>query len=251
MTKIWAHRGASGDYADNSMTAFTKASDQGADGIELDVQKTADGHLVIYHDENLVNLTGRRQWLCEQTLAQVQAYPLGPDTDDRVPLLTDFLDWFKTTDLTLNLEIKNGAIPIRGIEEELLVLVKDYQLLDRVIFSSFNHPSVKLLKELDPEARCAILYSAQLYRPWDYAKALNVDGLHPMRSNLLAEDLVEVCHLNKLKIAFWTLNEPEEMALAFKQGADAIITNYPIRASRLREQMSPKKGEGGQDEVRL
>ncbi len=238
--KIWAHRGASYDFPENSMIAFEQAVIQQADGIELDVQQTKDGVLVIYHDEHLGRLTGKNALLKDLTWAELQTLNICQTSSNhadqvcRIPKFSDFLSWFATQNIELNIEIKNGAYPIPGVEKRLLQEIENLHLENRIIFSSFNHLSMKEIKELNPEVRCGLLYLAQLYRPWEYANSLGVDALHPMKASLLYPDFVNICHDSGLAVHPWTIDDEAELKLAFSLNPDAVITNRPAFARKLR-----------------
>ncbi len=88
----------------------------------------------------------------------------------KIPLLEEVLEWLAKTKLLLNIEFKNNKIPYRGLEEEVITLVRKFSLEDRVVFSSFNHYSMKKCHMMAPDIQTAILYREGLHSPWAYAK---------------------------------------------------------------------------------
>ncbi|HNZ63712.1 MAG TPA: glycerophosphodiester phosphodiesterase family protein, partial [Bacillota bacterium] len=146
MPMIFAHRGVRKDFPENTMPAFRAALTMGLEGIELDVQRTADGRLVICHDENLKRLTGNDLLLKDLTWEQLSALNAGfyfPGAPvERIPSLEEFFNWFAQTPLTVNIEIKNSVFPFSLIESEILDAIDHYHLRKRVIISSFNLQSV-------------------------------------------------------------------------------------------------------------
>lgn len=188
-TKIFAHRGVRKYHAENTMTAFKAAEAMRLDGIELDVQRTADGRLVICHDENLTRLTGRDLWLKDltyQELSQLNVAHYFPGSPhESAPLLDEFLAWFKTSSMVVNLELKNTVIPYEGMEEEVLALVDRHGLRDRVIISSFSLESATLFKRLAPDMDVGFLYQKML--PSVVGKVLShgLDAIHPLYANQL------------------------------------------------------------------
>ncbi|MDI9502965.1 MAG: glycerophosphodiester phosphodiesterase family protein [Peptoniphilaceae bacterium] len=233
-TEIWAHRGASRDEPENTMAAFEKACKDGADGLEMDVQRTKDGELVVFHDEALGRLTGDPRQLKDLTRKELRALRVANAHD--IPLLADVLRFCKEQDLRLNIELKNSVHLYPGLEEEIAELVRDAGLFsDRIIYSSFNHLSIQKMKSIDPKAPVGLLYAGILHEPWNYAKTLGADALHPMLNSLQIPDFVKHCHAEGIRVHTWTADEDAHILAALALGADAVITNVPAHAVRLRE----------------
>ena len=142
-TKVWAHRGASGYRPENTMEAFELAIKQGADGIELDVHTSADGELIVMHDETVDRVTDKTGLIKDMTLAQLKELKVSTDVEPngiyRVPTLVEVLDLMRTTDMMVNIELKNSICFYPGMEEKILKLVKEMHMEDQLIYSSFNH----------------------------------------------------------------------------------------------------------------
>ena len=162
-TKVWAHRGASGYRPENTMEAFELAIKQGADGIELDVHTSADGELIVMHDETVDRVTDKTGLIKDLTLAQVKELKVSTDAEPngiyRVPTLAEVLDLMRTTDMMVNIELKNSICFYPGMEEKILKLVKEMHMEDQLIYSSFNHYSLMQLKQLDDHVQTGILFS--------------------------------------------------------------------------------------------
>lgn len=239
-TKIFAHRGVRKYHAENTMAAFQAAEAMGLEGIELDVQRTADGQLVICHDENLLKLTGRDVWLKDLTYSQLEELNVAdyrPDSPaQQAPLLSTFLDWFKGTSLVVNLELKNTVIPYPGMEEEVIQMVRHYQVTDRVILSSFSLDSVALAKRLAPEIDVGFLY--QKFQPSvvNKARKLNLDAIHPLFVNQLWPWLTWQAHRRGLKVRVWTVDHPFFIRNALRRKVDTIMTDDPELVLRLRQE---------------
>ncbi|WP_438444913.1 glycerophosphodiester phosphodiesterase [Gorillibacterium sp. sgz5001074] len=229
---VYAHRGASGDAPENTMAAFRLALEQGAEGIELDVQMTADGLLAVIHDETLDRTTDRKGWVGDLTYDEIRradaSFRFPAYKGEPVPLLSQVLELLVPTSLELNIELKNGIRLYDGMEEAAVRLVREYGLEQRVVFSSFNHYSVAKLVRLAPEIESGILYEAGLYRPWDYASTVGARALHPYLYSINRE-LTDAAHEAGLKVRPWTANSEQEWAALTAAGVDAIITNYPAR----------------------
>ena len=145
--RVFAHRGYSGKYPENTMLAFREAEKTGADGIELDVQLTKDGEIVIIHDETLERTTTGTGWVKDHTLAELKALDASiikgtAYSPERIPTLEEYCRWVKDTKLVTNIELKTSIVYYPEIEEKTAEMVKAFGLEDRMIFSSFNHLSI-------------------------------------------------------------------------------------------------------------
>ena len=231
-TKVWAHRGASAYAPENTREAFSLAVRQGADGVELDVQMTRDGELVVAHDETIDRVSDGSGYIKDFTLEELKRHhfnKLHPECEDSaMPTLKEVYELLLDTGLTVNVEIKSGIIQYEGIEEKVLALTKEMSMEDRVIYSSFYHPSLVLLKKLDPSVTTGLLYSDGLIDAAGYGKDIvGVDALHPALYHMQDKELIPSARARGLKLHVWTVNGREEMELLAGLGIDAIITNHP------------------------
>ncbi|WP_284690956.1 glycerophosphodiester phosphodiesterase [Propioniciclava coleopterorum] len=233
VTKVWAHRGASGSSPENTLPAFEMAIEQGADGLEFDVQLTRDDHVVVIHDETLERTTDGRGWVADHSLEDLRRLDAGAGHEGfegvRIPTLAEVFDLVRDADVRLNVELKNSRIPYQGLEERVLAIIDDYGLADRVIVSSFDHNSLRGLAESGTTLPLGILYSEPLWRPWNYAVKLGASALHPSLSATRPK-VVERSHEAGLEVNVWTVNEPVEVERVRDLGVDALITNFPARA---------------------
>jgi len=233
---IYAHRGSSGEAPENTMAAFRLAVQQGAAGIELDVQMTSDGQLVVIHDETLDRTTNGQGLVATQTYDEIRrcdaSYIYEQYRGEPVPLLSEVLALLEPTGLELNLELKNSVIRYEGMEDKTIRLVREFGMESRVIFSSFNHYSVAELARQAPEVEAAVLYEADLFRPWEYAAPIGARALHPWLHSV-NKDMVTHARQAGMLVRPWTVNTEDEMRRMIEAGADAIITNYPLRLKAL------------------
>ena len=160
--KNFAHRGFSGQYPENTMLAFKKAWEAGADGIELDVQMTKDGQVVVIHDEKVDRTTNGSGNVRDLTLAELRKLDAsyiytGKMGVNPVPTFEEYCAWVAGTDLVTNIELKTGVYPYPGIEAKVWELIQKYHLENKVIISSFNHYSILRMKELAPELPYGLL----------------------------------------------------------------------------------------------
>lgn len=233
-TLVIAHRGFSGLYPENTMLAFKKAKEAGAHGIELDIHLTKDGEIIICHDEDIKRTSNGEGLIKDMTIKEIQEYEFlnsmdfasYPKEDITAPSLNDFLAWLKDTELFVNIEIKNNIFRYQGIVKKTLDLVEKYNLKDRVIISSFNHHTIREVKDLDGEIECGFLNSSSLLNPGKYCKDHRAEYYHPLFISLDEEDLKDLKE-NNILINTWTVNEKDHMEKVLKMGVNSIITNFP------------------------
>lgn len=231
MTKVWAHRGASGYYPENTMSAFEEAVKQKADGIELDVHLTKDGYLIVCHDETLNRTTNGKGFIKQHNLYELKQLDAGSWFDkkskgEKIPLLEEVMELVRSSDIELNIEIKAGSIFYPGIEEKVLKMIDKYSLREKVIVSSFDHYSLVKIKSIDKNIKTGILYTEALYKPINYMKTTGADALHPNYITL-TKDVVEEARSLGIDINTYTVNKEEHIRMVKAMNVNAIITNYP------------------------
>lgn len=239
-TKIWAHRGASGYVPENTLEAFRKAAEMKADGVELDVQMSKDGELVVIHDETVNRVSDGKGYVKDYTYEELRALDVSGSMPGygtvHIPTLEQVLEELKPTGLEVNIECKTGIFFYPGLEEKVVKLVRDMNMTERIWCSSFNHESVLKVKKICPEMKTGFLIGDIIVDVADYAKRYGVQALHPALYHMQDEGLLERCRRNGLAVHVWTVNEREYIGRLGKAGADACITNYPdIAAEVLRE----------------
>lgn len=235
--EIWGHRGASGYAPENTLTAFKMAEDMGADGIELDVQMSKDGVLVICHDETIDRTSSGTGFIKDMTFEELRKYNYNkthPEYEHAdIPTLEEVLALVKPGKMIINIELKTGIFFYPGIEEKVVALVKQYGMEDRVIYSSFNHYSAKHIHDIDPGARTAFLYEDGPIDMPEYAHRHGVNAIHPALYNLQYENIMEDAAKYGLEVNVWTVNTEEYVRFCMMKGVHGIITNYPDMARKV------------------
>ena len=230
-TKIFAHRGASGYAPENTLAAFQKAVDLGADGVELDIQLTKDDQIVVIHDEMIDRTSDGKGWVKDYTLEELRAFNYNRTKPEYkhadIPTMREVFELLKPTGLFINIEIKTGVVFYEKIEEKILALTKEMGMEDRVCYSSFNHYTVTRIHELKPDAEVGFLYADGPIDMPSYGVKHGVNALHPALYNLQYDGFVKECKEKGLKLNVWTVNERPYMEMCCQYGVDAIITNYP------------------------
>ena len=243
-TKIFAHRGSAGTHPENTMVSFRAAERAGADGIELDVQLSRDGELVVIHDEKLDRTTNGNGYVKDLTLKELKGLDAsvhfkGKAGPEKIPALHEVLDMFTRNNMLLNIELKNGVFMYEGMEEKVIELVHAYDLQDRVILSSFNHYSLVRVFQLAPHIETAPLYRDGLYMPWVYAKAIGARAIHP--NKLAAPDPIIVEAMkNGIQVRPYTVNSEKQMLRLFSLNCSAFITDYPAKAVSLKRSLQQR-----------
>lgn len=231
-TQVWAHRGASAYAPENTLEAFALAVEQGADGVELDVQMTRDGELVVAHDETVDRVSNGSGYIKDYTLDELKKLRfnrLFPEYEAAViPTLREVYELLKPTGLVVNAELKTGIIQYEGIEEKVLRLAAEMGMKDRVIYSSFYHPALVALKALDASVRTGLLYSDGWIDVASYGKnTVRADALHPALYHMQDKELIPSARAHGLALHVWTVNDGDYMKMLAEQGIEAIITNRP------------------------
>jgi glycerophosphoryl diester phosphodiesterase len=240
MTLIFAHRGYSALYPENTMKAFVEAEKAGADGLELDVQMTKDGELVVIHDEKVDRTTDGMGFIKNLTYNELRKLNAGYKfkkwfQKNSIPSLKEVLQWLTTNKLICNIELKNGLIPYEGMEAKVIDLVRRYGLSDRIIISSFNHYSIVYSYRIAPEIEIAPLCYECIYMPWVYAQSLHAKSIHPKYFPALEEVIIETM-ANGVAVRPYTINKESHMRRLFSIGCSAIITDDPVKAIKIKRQ---------------
>ena len=161
--KIWAHRGCSQRYPENTLLAFEKAAAlQNLTGIELDIQLTRDGELVVIHDERVDRTTEGIGYVRDYSLLELKRLHIYADENpcQQIPTMREVLDLLEPrlkAGLRLNIELKNSICFYEGMEEKIVELINERRLGDAVVYSSFYARSLAKLRELDAETEIVIL----------------------------------------------------------------------------------------------
>ncbi|MCY7007590.1 glycerophosphodiester phosphodiesterase [Fusobacterium simiae] len=231
--KIFAHRGASGYAPENTLTAIKKAIEMKADGIEIDIQLTKDGKIVVMHDWKVDRTTTGRGYVYELDFKYIRSLDAGQwytkdFIGEVVPTLEEVLD-ILPNDMILNIEIKDIARKHSNIEEKMLEVLKKYpEKFDNIIVSSFHHDKIRKLQELEPKLKLALLTDSEFIEIEKYlsTNGLNSYSYHP-EINLISKETVEILHKNGVKVFVWSVNKEEDLDYLVKIGVDGVITNYP------------------------
>lgn len=229
---VFAHRGDSLNYPENTILSFEKSIEVGANGIELDVHKSRDNKLVIIHDEDIERTFKGQGEVADFTLEELKLFKnrrinFTENNKCTIPTLEEVINLIKDKNyLTINIEIKTDIINYKDIEKDVIELVEKYNMENRVILSSFNHNSIKICKDINPNIKTGMLYNYALAQPIKMAKSIKADAIHP-NSELVTKELIEECHKNNIKVNAYTVNSPVVMRKFEKWNIDGMFTDCP------------------------
>lgn len=233
--QITAHRGFSQAAPENTSYAFEEAINIGADYIELDIQQTADGQLVVFHDKNLSRTTDGSGELSDYTYEQLMQFSNGSwfdaegtYTDSRIMLLSEVFD-LVGHDILLNIEIKNiGDTTDTALKAA--ELLNEYRLADSCYVTSFDYAALKEIKQYNPEIKTGLITnaaSAAVYSKLKYIDAVSLNYLFVNRN------IVSTAHKNGKKVFVWTVNDAADIRQLLAMGVDNIITDRPDKAAEV------------------
>lgn len=223
---VVAHRGYSSLFPENTLASFAGAVDIGADMIELDVQLSKDGALMVYHDGDLskLGLGGSvADYSCEELRAMDVGSAFGGEyAGGRMPTLPEVFELIKDTDLGIYLELKDiGEAP--GFEEAVLAAADSSGMTGRCVFASFNGQYLQHLKELNPQV--SILYNITEY---DAALPQQFEAeYYGLYVRNITREVVDAIHSCGRKAYVWTVDDPGDIAALRELGVDGIVTNSP------------------------
>lgn len=237
MPMIFAHRGFSGNYPENTMLAFQKAIELGAHGIETDVQLSRDGVPVLIHDETLQRTTDGKGDVRDYSLQDLKKldarYKFGQNVPfQTIPTLEEYLNFMKEKDFITNIEMKTSVYTYPGLVEKVVSMVEQFGLTERIYYSSFNHQTMLEVQKRCPAAKCGLLLDCWVVGIGEYGKRLNMQTING-EVHYFSREIIKEIHDAGMKAFVWTANRPEDIRRLLSDGVDVLIGNYPDRALRV------------------
>lgn len=248
--RVWAHRGARAHAPENTLAAFARGMDDGADGVELDVRTSADGEVIVLHDPDLARVTEGRdaRHAKDLTAAELAAVELAQGT--RVPRLADVLDWAATRGAAVNVELKHDthdkAALVAGVGR---LLTGRSRIADQVLFSTFDPELLARVAVALPRVpRAFLVHDGQrLARTFVAPGVCHVTGavaLHPQRT-LCSPARVREWRRQGLAVNVWTVNDPTEAVDLAALGVDGLIGDDPAALLAALATASTATNDGG------
>ena len=227
----FGHRGAPKAAPENTLAAFEKAREAGADGVELDVMLSADGEVVVLHDFRVERTTDGQGRAGTLTLSELKALDagswFGPQFGgERIPTLREVFEW-AGKDILLNIELKSVSPRSDGLEAKVVDIVREYGLQRRVLLSSFNPLVLRRVKQMAPDLNTGLLYAGDLplylRRAWLRPLA-RPDALHP-QYELVTETYLVWGRRRGYRVNVWAPDKVPDLRRLIAQQVDIIITN--------------------------
>ena len=231
---VLGHRGAFQQAPENTRASIIAAFDQGANGVEVDIMKTADNHIILHHDFDITHPQKGNRFIADLTLDEIretQSSQLARDNSsdlEMIPLLKDIFDDIPSTGF-INLEVKTRRLMGSGFENELVKIIQKSNIIDRILVSSFNPMVIRKIKKINKEIQTGLIWRTKdewTFRrpPLLFAYIGQADAIH-IDIHSATTELVDKCRGLGLKINMWTVNTIEDYKRAKLFGANGIITD--------------------------
>lgn len=246
---VFAHRGSSYHAPENTLAAFRLAVRQHADAIELDAKLSADGHVVVIHDQTVDRTTNGSGKVGDLDLAVLKTLDAGSHFDiafqnEHIPTLEDVFQEVGN-EIFINIELTNYASLNDSLPEKVAALVQRHGLTERVLVSSFNLLALRRFKRALPEVPLGLLTlpgrKGAWARSWIGRLLLSYQALHPDATDV-SRRLVERSHRRLSRVHPYTVNDPGQMRELFDLGVDGIFTDDPILARQILEAQTHDPG---------
>jgi glycerophosphoryl diester phosphodiesterase len=222
---VIAHRGASAEAPENTLAAFRLAADQRTDFVELDVQESSDGQVLVVHDSDLMKVGGNATKVWDDDAARLRSVDIGSFKSpqfaaERVPTLAEALDVCKSRCKVI-VELKSYGHNQR-LEERVVEIVEAAGMQDDCVFMSLDHAMVQRLKTLRPNWRVGILVAKAVGDLTD----LKADFL-AVEARMATRRFIRRAHRAGQEVFIWTVNDPAWMFVGLSRGVDGLITDKP------------------------
>ena len=231
----YAHRGASEYAPENTLSSFYLGLMQGANGIETDVRRTKDGILVLFHDDTVDRVTDGSGKLSDFTLEELKKLKVfGNNTTgfhDSVVTLREFLEKFSCYDITFAIELKG-----EGIEEDTLAMIKEFNLMEKTVFTSFQFDYIKKIKEIDKSARVGWLIFTTEESATEKLLSIGGEEICPQAENVTSE-LMNEWRSAGLGVRAWGVLNVQLMKNMCDFKVDGMTVNFPDRLFQYLSQM--------------
>ncbi|MDN7241877.1 glycerophosphodiester phosphodiesterase family protein [Planococcus sp. N028] len=228
--RIYANRGSSGTYPENTLAAFRAAAELPITGVVINVQLSKDGKVVVFHDERLERTTNGTGYVKDKTLEELKELDCGSWFSsewqgEEIPTLDEVLEVFEETDHRLNIELRTDLFPHEKLVDKVIAVAEKRGMMDRLILSSFNHEDIqKVCRETSVEA--AIITLQVLVDVYDYARVIGTNRIHMSLPSAFRKTATDA--LRKGAIVYvYTVNDLQYADELQHIGIHGIITNYP------------------------
>ena len=224
MLKI-GHRGANGHEPENTFVSFQKALDMQVDGIELDVQLSADGKIIVIHDETIDRTTNGNGFINALSLRELKAFRI--DGKNQIPTLKEVFD-LVNQDCFINVELKSYEATEKVVSLIEKYVTKKGWKYDRFLISSFDWNALQQVAFLNDKIPIGVLTETDLDLALAFAKFIQAKSIHP-HFHLLTEETTAKMQEKGLQVFPWTINELQDIQKIKTFNVNGIITDFPNR----------------------
>ena len=232
----YAHRGSSAYAPENTMISFRKALQLGANGIELDLQRTKDGKIVIFHDKNIDKKSNGKGKISDYTYKELLDFDFGSwfdikYKDERIVLFENFAKEFLSKNLTFAIELKQ-----EGIEKDVLDIIKKYTTHDDIYITSFNFNVLNNVRAIDSNIKLSWLIEDRINID-NISKLLEINGIQicPNAEDVTIED-IKLANKSGVRVRLWGVSNEDIMRKAFNFNIDGMTVNFPDKLKELMEE---------------
>lgn len=229
---VYAHRGASAYAPENTKAAFEKAIELNANGIELDLQKTKDGKIVIFHDDTIDSKSNGRGKISDYTYQELLELDLGSwfnskYKNEKILLFEDFAREFLNKDLTFAIELKD-----LDIEKETLEIINKYKVHDNIYITSFLYEALENMRKIDKDIKLSWLVTE--INEENINKLLKINGIQICpEAELVSKHDIEIANNNGLGVRLWGIHNEEIMQKVYKLNIEGMTVNFPDKLNEL------------------
>jgi glycerophosphoryl diester phosphodiesterase len=221
---VMGHRGSPRAAPENTLKSFQIAMQAGVDMVEVDVWRSADGHMVCIHDPDVSSTTNGVGMIEQLTLEEIKSLDAGEG--QKVPLLHEVFDLVQGN-VGVNIDLKS-----RGIEKSVVDLVIERGMIDSVIISSFSLLTIEIVKQLNKDIGTGALFQVGMEDLVLHTLNVGADAIHPALEDV-SKELVEHAHREGLRVNVWTVNDEADMLRILEWGVNGIITDIPETGVRV------------------
>ena len=236
---LFAHRGSSAHAPENTLAAFQLAIQHGAEAIELDAKLCADGQVVVIHDITVDRTTTGTGYVSQMKLSALKELDAGSHFDiafrnEKIPTLAEVFEAVGGK-LFINVELTNYISTMDDLPEKVVALVREHDLIGKVMFSSFNPMALLRARRAAPQIPLGLLAlggkSGAWSRGW-FGRLVGYDAIHPEKGDVTPA-LVQAAHKRGKRVHVYTVNSESDMLRMFELGVDGIFTDDPPLARQV------------------
>ena len=231
----YAHRGASSYAPENTMVSFDKGLELGANGIELDLQKTKDGKIVIFHDNIIDNKSNGKGKIEDYTYEELSKLDFGSwfgeeYKDEKIVLFQDFAKkYIHRKNITFAIELK-----VVGIEKEVLEIIQEYSNLEKIYISSFKYDALKNMRRINDKIRLSWLVEKIDNDNIDKLLEINASQICPNAFSVTEQD-IKYAISKGLGVRLWGVKNEDIMKKVYKMNIEGMTVNFPDKLKKLME----------------